>query len=191
MFESQCRNGRNGADVHRNVSIPAKVSTMSEPVKVALDVTVPTRFGPHQIVLDDPTGHAVTVADVCIEMVNGEPWFTMANLGVDSTPPVPLPPAALVGVDWHKAAWDAVRIEAGVQVWTTEAMTPDEQAERMRAVDEAGEESRRYNRLNRQQLDEVAELWQRGGAQAVAAHFCVSRRQADRYVQKARQAGAL
>jgi hypothetical protein len=172
--------------------MPQKRLSSPRPVKVTLDVTLPSsRFGPHRVVLEDPSGRSVTVADVSVEMVDGKPEFITLHIapGSDvsarSSPTVS--PAALATVDWHKAAWDAVLIEAGGQVFLDETLTPNEMVERLREVEQTADESRRYNRLTGDQLAEVLELWNEGGSQAVATRFCVSRRQADRYVKKARQ----
>lgn len=155
---------------------------------MTLDITLPSsRFGPHEVVLEDPAGRSVTTAFVSVEMVDGRPEFTRLEFGGNSDPPPTVAPEALATVDWSRAAWDAVKIEAAAQVWTDDTLSVDEQVRRLQAVDRTAAEARRYNRLSADDLAEVLELWSAGGSQAVAARFCVSRRQADRYVRRARQ----
>ena len=166
------------------------------PVRVTLDVTLPrARFGPHRVSLEDRSGRFLSTAEVQVEMVDGKPEFIRLDIGSGdvgdaSSPTVSID--ALASVDWHKAGWDAVLAEAMFDVSAYEkGLTLEEHLRRLQSVDEAAKESRRYNRLTPDELAEVLELWQAGGSQSVAARFCVSRRQADRYVKKAREKAGL
>lgn len=154
-------------------------------VKVALDVEVPSTFTAYA-----PVGKSA--GKIVVEMVGGAPHVAATELKP------PMSPAELASVDWHGVAWNALRnwviknLGQG-QVRTNDDLFRflDEHSDQLTALDRVVDESRRYNRLNREQLDEVAELWLKGGSEAVRQHFHVSRRQADRYVKKAREAGAL
>jgi hypothetical protein len=77
-------------------------------------------------------------------------------------------------------------VTEGVRQAFAEVLTA-EQTRRLQAVDQPAAGSRRYNRLDDDQLAEVLDLWTARGSAAVAQRFCVSRRQADRYIKKARE----
>lgn len=146
---------------------------------MALDVTVPPSF--ERIAIKG--GFAGLVA---IEMVDGEPWI--AGL----TPTQAMKPTDLDAVDWTAVAWDAVSNQAFSDIASRKPLDSETAYRQLQAVKQAAlEGGRRYNRLNREQLDEVAEAWRQGGPLAVKERFHVSRRQADRYVKRAREAGAL
>lgn len=123
------------------------------------------------------------VALVDVEVVDGRPHFVRIEF------PEPCD-ARLLGPEWERAGWEVI-IAQVVEDEPDGSASDDEilrHARRVVRVDRAAEASRKYNRMTHAQLLEVLELADGpGGVQAVADRFVVGRRQADRYIARARK----
>ena len=120
-------------------------------------------------------------AECAVEIVDGRAMIRR----VDFSRFVPLDAVQLARIDWGRVASDVV-----VHAVLREQL-PDERG--MEAVLEAGEAQRSYRRLTFDDLGLVAKLWADGGGgpQLIVEHFHVSKRQANRYIARARQEGLL
>lgn len=144
---------------------------------MTFDVSVPKTLTARGALLD---GRGVLVD---IEMIEGRPHLRRVEFITPRD-------ARDLGPEWERACWDVI-VDRVLEDGPDESASDEAILRFARGVvrvAKAADASRKYNRMTHAELLEALELADGpGGVQAVADRFNVGRRQADRYIARARK----